>query len=53
MDIEKILSLIGADKLEPALQGEVRELIGVLIEVRSYPKIRRVKKRNMILLKSS
>jgi hypothetical protein len=33
MDIENILSLVGADKLEPALQGQVRELIGVLIEV--------------------
>ncbi len=32
MEIEKILSLIGADKLEPELQSQVKELIEVLIE---------------------
>jgi hypothetical protein len=32
MDIEKVLSLIGADKLAPELQGQVKELIEVLIE---------------------
>jgi hypothetical protein len=32
MDIEQVLSLIGADKLAPELQGQVKELISILIE---------------------
>jgi hypothetical protein len=32
MDIEKVLSLIGPDKLAPELQGQVKELIEILIE---------------------
>lgn len=32
MDINKILSLINADQLPPETQGEIKELIGALIE---------------------